>query len=50
MENNNVLLIKNATILDVEEKREIEADILIKITNHHFKWWFAPPYKGMVLA
>ncbi|HBJ77650.1 MULTISPECIES: amidohydrolase [Fusobacterium] len=30
MENNNVLLIKNATILDVEEKREIEADILIK--------------------
>ena len=30
MENNKILLIKNATILDVEEKREIEADILIK--------------------
>ena len=28
MEDNKILLIKNATILDVEEKREVEADIL----------------------
>lgn len=30
METNGILLIKNATILDVEEKREVEADILVK--------------------
>ena len=30
METNGILLIKNATILDVEEKKEIEADILVK--------------------
>ncbi len=30
METNGIFLIKNATILDVEEKREVEADILVK--------------------
>ena len=28
----------------------IEETFIQIITNHHLKWWFAPPYKGMVLA